>query len=98
MDIQKGEGMNNDYNEFYSKNEYRYYCERDREFLDQLDAYAKRYLLTRNIASLSMADFSDTIDNEFDFPDIDDWITSEYNGMLGDNDDRLYDEMRDENV
>jgi len=83
--------------EYYDDNHERYYEERAAAFKELIEGCIQSYLDSANTedGSLSTADFFDDTDVEFEFPEIGDWLASEFEGMIGDYEDQRYDEMRD---
>lgn len=80
--------------EYYSDNEDRYYEERKEAFLEFIKDLAEEYADNEDLR-LNSIDFAESIEEEFHFPTIDEWMSLEYEGMLGDCADAAYELKRD---
>ena len=83
-------------NDYYDEHYDDYIPARDEEFKDQVLNEMESYLANIDEESTpSFADFFEIFQNEFTFPDVGEWLGSEYEGMLGDCADQAMEEARE---
>jgi len=81
-------------NDYYDYNIDRYYKEREELFLEHVTKQALAYLDARGDKDITASGFSEEIE-EFEFPDVSDWMSSEYSGAIGACVDQAYEEEKD---
>lgn len=80
--------------EYWEDNEDRYYEEKQEAFLSHVKDQCLSYLNKTDATEISIQEFAEELE-DFTFPDIDDWMSSEYADMLGDCMDQAYELKRD---
>ena len=83
--------------DYYDDNIDRYYEERKEKFIEHVVEQALAYLDTRGDDYVTVIGFSDEIE-EFEFPDVFDWMSSEYDGAIGACEDQAYEEEKDKRM
>ncbi len=84
-------------NDYYDDNVERYHEEKRAAWIQLVATEAENYydMCDSSDTEPNMADFSEELEEDFDFPEEGDWLASEYEGMLGDCADQKYEEEKD---
>ncbi len=84
-------------NDYYDEHIERYYEEKRDAWMRLVAGEAESYYeqCESSETDPNMADFSEGLEEDFEFPEEGDWLASEYEGMLGDCADQAYEEEKD---
>ena len=84
---------------YYSDNVERYYKERDKAFLELVEAMARDYLDSVDGDKVpTIEEFSEFMDKEFVFRNETDWLEDEYDGEIRDCEERQYEDSREREI
>lgn len=79
--------------DYYEENEDRYYEERNDAFNTHIQDQIEAYIAITDMPSVD--NFSEFLEDNFTFPEIEDWMASEFEGMIGEYEDQKYEEYKD---
>ncbi len=83
-------------NDYYDDNVDRFFEERDEAFLAQIVELAEKYLSNvEGDVTPSMVDFAESVEEEFEFLQEGEWLSSEYESAIDGCADQAYEEEKD---
>ena len=89
--------MRFDSEKYYYENEDRYWEEREEAFKAHMIDMVAGFMNATDVEDMTSENFAEYLE-DFSFPEIDEWMTSEFESMVSGYGDYLYDQMRDERI